>query len=239
MIDPRLRQYRWARGRRQRWIAVSDHARDAIARLFDAPPDSIERIYNGVEISGNGAAPSRTFGGETLLSVGRLVEQKGHADLVPAVARLARRHPRICALVAGDGPERDRLRRLIDELRLHQHVRLLGHVTDVPALHRRADLFVFPSRYEGTPFAMLEAMASGLPVVAATFGSAREVVEHGAQGLLVEPGDVEGLADAIDDALTDRARLRRMGDAAAVRARAFSREAMVQQTLAVLSELAR
>ena len=76
-------------------------------------------------------------------------------------------------------------------------MRLLGNVERPDDLYRAADLFVLARRYEGFPFAMLEAMAAGLPVLATRFGGADEMVEHGREGLLVSGGDIDGLADAI------------------------------------------
>jgi glycosyltransferase involved in cell wall biosynthesis len=244
-IEPRLWLYRWARGRRQSWIAVSDHARDMVAYVFDVPAESIGRIYNGVEVEQDGSRPSDPDARHALgldadafvmLSIGRLHVHKGHADLLSALAVLAPRYPELRLLLAGDGAEHGRLEELAESLGIGDRVQLLGHIEDPRRLHRVADLFVFPSRYEGTPFAMLEAMAGGIPVVATKFGGAEEIIEHASEGLLVGVGDTAGLAAAIEAALDDCAMMTSMAARARLKVRQFSRTSMVDETLAVLDQ---
>lgn len=146
-----------------------------------------------------------------LLTVGRLTEQKDQACLVETAALLVPRHPGLAALLAGDGPLRDPLRERIARHGLEGTVRLLGRRTDVPDLLAAADLFVLPSRFEGLPLVVLEAMAAGLPVVATRIGGTDEAVEHGVTGLLVEPGDAGALAEAVHALLANPARARAMG----------------------------
>ena len=169
-----------------------------------------------------------------ILSVGRLTPQKGHDQLIRAVGMIAERHPEIRVLLAGDGPDRDQLEELAERLGIAAQVRLLGRVDAPRRLHAASDLFAFPSRYEGTPLAMLEAMAGGLPVLATRFRGVDEVIEDGREGLLVDLGDAAGMADAIETLIADRSRLESM----AVRSRStverFSQDTMVKETLAVL-----
>jgi glycosyltransferase involved in cell wall biosynthesis len=248
-IEPRHRLFRLAR-RRQTWIAVSEHARATVARLFDAQVGSIGRIYNGVDVARYaGEAPAdeveriRTslgIGREELMivTVGRLTRQKGLGDLLAAFAKASSHLPSARLLIAGEGPERARLEDLIASLELGDRVRLLGNVERPDDLYRGADLFVLASRYEGFPFAMLEAMAAGLPVVATRFGGADEMVEHGRDGLLVSGGDIDGLAHAIGLALGDRGRMTEMARSARLKAQQFSSTGMVEQTLGVLDRAA-
>lgn len=245
-IAPRVRMYRWAHSRRQTWIAVSEYARTAVAELFGLPREGIGRIYNGVEVDERHGAATwdrdaqrSRLGIErdefVVLSVGRLTAQKAHADLVAAVSEIASRYPGVRLLIAGDGPERQRLEEAIEAHALGDRVRLLGHVAEPARLLRVADAFVLPSRYEGTPFALLEAMASGLPVVAASFGGAREIIEHGRDGLVVPVGDTEALGAAIASLVDDPGSRTTMATAARTKVRRFSKAAMIDETLAVLA----
>jgi glycosyltransferase involved in cell wall biosynthesis len=248
-IEPRGWLFRLAK-RRQTWIAVSEHARSTVSRLFAAPVGSIGRIYNGVDVAryaGEASADevsriraSLGIGPDEImiLTVGRLTAQKGLGDLLSAFAKASPSRPFARLLIAGDGPERDHLEGLIASLDLRDRVRLLGNVERPDDLYRSADLFVLASRYEGFPFAMLEAMAAGLPVLATRFGGADEMVEHGRDGLLVPAGDVDGLADAIGVALDDRGRMTEMARSARLKAQRFSSTGMVEQTLAVLDHAA-
>jgi len=147
-----------------------------------------------------------------LLSAGRLEPQKDFATLVRAVARLGRERP--CELVIlGEGVERPRLEALARELGIAERIHLPGFSKRAPAAMRRADLYVLSSRFEGSPNALVEAMATGTPVVATDCRSGpREILRGGALGPLVPVGDAAALAAAIArtlDAPPPAAELRR------------------------------
>jgi glycosyltransferase involved in cell wall biosynthesis len=160
--------------------------------------------------------------GYDILTVGALLENKRTADLVRAAALLSARHPRLRVAVVGAGPLEQRLRRLSDELGVGDVVDFLGFRDDVAALYADARVFALPSSYEGLSIAMLEAMASGLPVVVTDVGELGGFVRDGETGRLFEPGDVEGLAGQLGELLDDDSRRAGLGAAAAadVRARA-------------------
>jgi glycosyltransferase involved in cell wall biosynthesis len=129
--------------------------------------------------------------------VGRLSPEKDQATLLRAVARVIRAEPSFRLEIAGDGPCRDDLHRLTGELSLAGTARFLGQVRDVPGLLARAGLFVLSSLSEGISLTLLEAMASGLPVVATRVGGNPEVVLDGQTGWLVPPADPDALAAAL------------------------------------------
>lgn len=144
-------------------------------------------------------------GTSVLVSIGRLSKEKGHADLVRAVARLRHRARDLpcCLLVVGNGPEQSGLTRLCRKLGLTGEVRLVGYQEDVRPYLALADVFVLPSHSEGSPNALLEAMAVGVPVVATSVGGIPDMVESEKNALLVEDRDVSGLAEAIERILRD------------------------------------
>ena len=137
-----------------------------------------------------------------LLSVGRLEANKGFDVMVAALAQAAQRLPPAWAWVlAGEGPERARIRALIREAGLESHCLLTGRVDerDLHSLYRVADWFVHPTRYEGSSLVTLEAMAHGLPVVASRTGGLPDKVVDGMSGFLVAPGDTEELSARLVD----------------------------------------
>lgn len=138
-----------------------------------------------------------------LLWVGRLDPVKGLDLLIDAVPLVCKADPRAHLVLVGDGPLRATLERQIASRNLGSRVHLLGARNDVPALLRAADVFVFPSRTEGLPNALLEAMAAGLPIVTTDVPGCRDLVEHGSTGLLVPFGDATSLASAILRVVTD------------------------------------
>jgi glycosyltransferase involved in cell wall biosynthesis len=144
--------------------------------------------------------------GEVVLgSVGRLSIEKGLKDLLRAAARLIEHGSPIRVVLAGDGPERARLVKLAGELGIDSHVEFRGEVSHerVPAVLNELDIFVMPSRAEGFGVAALEAAATELPVVASRVHGIPDVVSDGVTGLLVPPGNVPALAEAIGRLASD------------------------------------
>jgi glycosyltransferase involved in cell wall biosynthesis len=172
-------------------------------------PERIRVIPNGIEVEPDRLASSPGAplpGGRPALAVvGRLIERKNVQVLLRAVARLREAHPELTVLLAGEGPYRAELERLAGDLDLGHAVRFLGFVEDVRPLLRASDLFVLPSATEGMPISVLEAMACGTPIVATRVGSIPDVARDGREALLVEPGSVDALADALGHALADAA----------------------------------
>jgi glycosyltransferase involved in cell wall biosynthesis len=130
-------------------------------------------------------------------AVGRLSAEKGFDVLLRAVGQLVREGLDVGLLIAGEGDERVRLQALVGELGLADRVRLLGYCSDTRDLYQALDVYVLSSLREGLPNVLLEAMAMGAPVVATRIAGVPRLVRDGANGLLVEPGDVAGLAAAV------------------------------------------
>jgi len=153
-----------------------------------------------------------------LLLPASLDRRKGIDVLLEALALLAKEHGLRPALwIAGTGPEEGAIENGITRLGLSEQVRLLGQRRDVPDLLAACDLFVLPSRREGLGVAALEAMAAGKPVIASRVGGLGEAVVHEGTGLLVEPEDIAGLAEAIARLLDDDALRGRLGAAGPAR----------------------
>jgi glycosyltransferase involved in cell wall biosynthesis len=196
------RAARWC----DRIITVSEYHREWALRVGIGTPEKVVAIPNGVPAER--AAPLRDravirdgldVGDDDFLivSTGRLAEQKGLEYLVRAMPLLLPAVPTAMVLLAGEGPLLVSLSRLIDDLDLASHVRLLGFRADVGDLLRAADLVVLPSLWEGLSVSLLEAMAAGRPIVTTTIGSNREVTRDGAVASLVPPKDPAALASAI------------------------------------------
>jgi glycosyltransferase involved in cell wall biosynthesis len=154
-------------------------------------------------------------------TVCRLVEpKKGLRFLLQAMAVLARKYgqPPCQLLIVGDGPSRQELELLRDQLKLSAWVVFTGSRRDIPRVLHAVDAFVLPSLYEGFGIAILEAMAAGKPVIATAVGGIPEFVLSGETGLLVEPGNVEALADAIDQLLSHPQQAQTMGAKGRIRA---------------------
>jgi len=220
-----------------RIVCVSQSTAEFFAARAHAHPTRLAVIPNGVDTTR--FAPGRPSAGVPLvLSVGRLDRQKGYDVLIEAVRRCKDAGTPMRVAIAGDGPDRAALQKQISSRGLTGTVELLGRRDDVPDLLASAHLFVSASRWEGMPNAVLEAMAAGLPVGATAAGGTRELVVHGATGILAPPGNAESLAQAMALVLGDAALGRRMGALARERVEQhFTWEHTAQQHEALYREL--
>jgi glycosyltransferase involved in cell wall biosynthesis len=220
--DTRLRAFAdgWSAWLSRRLVAPSAEVADAYREAFRLPPARMRVIPNVPAAQQPPAgfdrqALRREVAGESVehlvLSVARLQPEKGIDDLVSAAAGLRSRFPGLRVAVAGSGPEEKRLRAHIEAAGLADSFVLLGSRPDVGSLLAAADAFCLPSRHEGLPISLLEAMQAGIPCVATRVGGVPGMIADGAEGVLVEPADPEGLAAALERVLLDPGRAGEMG----------------------------
>jgi glycosyltransferase involved in cell wall biosynthesis len=190
-------------------VAVGTRAARWIESLFGLRAGSIRVIHNAVPDCGL-RPTERLRAGPTVGTIGRLDTQKGHDLLVRALPQL----PDVTAVIVGDGPERDTVTALARELGVTDRLVLTGWRDDARDVLTTFDVFALPSRFEGFPLVLLEAMLASRPVVAADVGSVSEAIVDGETGLLVDAGDVDALAAGISTLLADEPRRRALGAAA-------------------------
>jgi glycosyltransferase involved in cell wall biosynthesis len=212
-------------GWQQSVVAVSDEVRRSAESLIGArATERTAVIPNGVDFEGldrdAGRLPEPPLprldpGAFLILAPATLAWRKGQDVLLDALASLEERRSSpvrpIAVWLAGDGSERATLLSQIAASGLTESVHMLGSRPDVFALMRLADAVVLPSRHEGHPLALLEALALGRPAIATAVGGVPEIIDHGRTGLLVPPDDAGALATAIERMRCDPALRRRMG----------------------------
>jgi glycosyltransferase involved in cell wall biosynthesis len=210
-------------------IAVSEQIRHRLIAVDHLDPAKVRVIHNALPEAA--LAPVRAWreaSGPVIGVVARLQPEKDIATFVDAAAILAREVPDARFVVVGDGPLRSDLEAKVARLGLSARFVLLGFRSDAAALIGAFDVLAVPSRTEGTPLTVLEAMAAGTPVVATRVGGIPEQVRHGEEALLVDPGNPVGLAGAIAGLLADPERAVRISARARMRlGDRFSPEAMV------------
>lgn len=195
-----------------RVVAVSSDIRRELVQ-YGATDDAITTILNGIDHTAFRRDRSRerairhelgfVDGDFVIGSVGRVEPQKRFDLLLEAVASLRAKCPRIKVIIAGTGTRVQELREQASHLRLDDACQLLGNRTDIADLHHAFDLFVQSSDYEGTPNAVLEAMALESPVIATSAGGTAEIVRNNVDGLIVPTGNSPAIVDAITSVLRD------------------------------------
>lgn len=191
-------------------IAVSE-AVAAHVRHLGGHRVPITVIPNGVDTEVFAPSLNGTGAGPVILFVGRLVPNKGPDTLLRAAPAILAQNPQATFIMVGDGPLRNRLAKRAKDLSLDSTVHFLGIRHDVPDLMRQATIMVRPSTTEGMPLTVLEAMASGLPIVATPAGGTPEIVHNGVTGFIVPAGDEDALATRINDLLAEPGRAAEMG----------------------------
>ncbi|MCX8035660.1 MAG: glycosyltransferase [Candidatus Sumerlaeia bacterium] len=226
--DPWRRWYhvwldRWTARYVDVFVSNSEAGRQAAIRRERIPGDRIKVIPNGVEmppaVSFDAAALRRKFGlsehdGPVLAVVANLGPEKRHRDLIDAVASLAADFPHMAVLCAGRDEMGGANQQYAAARGVEGQFRWLGRVDNVAEVFAAADFAVLPSRHEGMPASVLEAMAMGKAVIASDVGGIPEVIRHKENGLLVPPLQPAALADAIRILASDRALCERIGQAA-------------------------
>ena len=242
-LDGRSVKYQWIRRVFSPWvhhyIALSRDLERYLTGPVGIGQRRVTQLYNGVDTQRFRPAEERRpvpafQGGQQLVigTVGRMQPVKDPLNLVHAFIELVQRHAdgreRLRLIIVGDGPLRSEAQQLLDAAGLAETAWLPGDRDDVPELLRSMDVFVLPSLAEGICNTVLEAMASGLPVVATNVGGNPELVIDGETGVLVPAADSTALADGIASVISDQGRMRAWGEQGRQRVqREFSLDAMV------------
>ena len=212
-------------------VALTPEVQASVSDFYGLPPERIPVIYNGIDLSR--CIPKTTYEtGETvtILHVGRFDVPKNHAGLLEAFRLLRETHPECHLRLVGDGDLRLRMEALAKEKGISDAVEFCGMQSNVyPYLHD-ADIFTLPSIYEGNPMTIIEAMGTGLPIVASRVGGIPDMIHDGESGILVEP-EPRAVCDALARMVEDGALRRRLGENAKAQSRQFSAEHMAEDYL--------
>jgi glycosyltransferase involved in cell wall biosynthesis len=228
-------------------IAISDHIARFTLACGVSSATKVRRVYHGLDVDlfdreAQSSAVRESLGvtddAFLLMTVGRLTDQKGHRFLVEAMPALRAVIPGIRLVIVGEGELAAGLRTLAHKLGVADRVVFAGLRRDVPALLRSTDAFVLPSIWEGFGIVLLEAMAAHKPIIASRVSTVPEIILDQETGLLVPPGDVSALVQAVTTIERDPGRARLMGEQGRQRLEQhFSLDAMLSQTESIYAQV--
>jgi len=222
-------------------ITVSRANQQLMSELYPRVTTKISTVHNGIEKSNIAltelqiqrlkkevmrAGPDTTI----VFSAGALHPRKGFKHLIAAFGKISDKFGNIKLVIAGSGPEKVSLEKLIKNLGLDKKIVLLGQRDDIDKLMRASDIFVLPSLKEAFGLVIPEAMQAGLPVIASRVGGIPEIISHPGQGLLVSPGNKNELIKAMTKLLNDAALRQKLKQAGLSRWQDFSAENMARNT---------
>ena len=215
-------------------ICVSKEVKNFTIEKANISEHKLEVIENGVPDTFFSTISSDRLESNNSLVIGtvaRLSEQKGIKYLLHAAKRIIKQFSNITFIIAGSGPLASQLKELSIKLGISDKVKFLGFRNDIPKILSGIDIFVLPSLWEGMPNVVLEAMFAGKPVIATDTGGSKDIIDNGINGVLVEPGNSEALAEAILKLLKNPAQRQRLGESAKEKIKEkFSIDKMVSKT---------
>jgi glycosyltransferase involved in cell wall biosynthesis len=194
-------------------VTVSEDIKNNLSLRWRIKGDDIITIYNGTDLSvfdrrfdENGKRKRLGLGKDDIvvISVGRLVKIKGHASMLKAVKNIIEQNEKVKFLIVGDGPERATIEEIVKSEGIDRHIILTGHREDINELLKVSDIFVQTSLSEGLSCTIMEAIASGLPVVGTDVGGNKELLTHGREGYLVPVGDRRAFEEKVIALANDR-----------------------------------
>ncbi len=188
-------------------IAVSSYVKNNLVS-HGADPRKISIVHNGlIDISlykneqGNPANNQNKF---TMISVAMMTGLKGQDKIIRVLKKVIETKPDVCLILVGDGVKKNELKELAKKKGVYSDIKFLGRRNDVPDLLKSSDLFIHLPEYETFGMVVMEAMASGLPVIASKTGGIPEIVKNGWSGMLVDNSDIDDVADKVINLIEDQ-----------------------------------
>jgi len=226
------------------FVAISKGVKEVMKQKYHIPDDRTSVIYNGVDISrfdiGSYEKEYREYLGIAkdsfvVTNIGRIeFETKNQLSIIRIIKSIERSVRKARILFVGDGPDIDRLRVLSREI---PSVSVLGSRNDIPSILSASDVFILPSKREGLPISILEAMAAGVPVVATDVGSVREVISDGVNGFVIGVQEIDRVPEILSNLQNNRDLYSSIRDRAKKRVQSFSIEDFVGAHLELYCKL--
>lgn len=218
-------------------VALSEEVKKTVEEVYGLSEQKIPVVFNGIDLSKcqikMNYAKKETF---KILHIGRFMDVKNHALILKSFAEFAEKHPDARLQLIGDGELRKEMEQLAAELGVAKEVQFAGIQSKVyPWLHD-ADVFILPSKYEGVPMTLIEAMGTGLPIIASAVGGISDMLKDGESALLIQPTQQE-LEFALERIYKDEVLRRSLGESALKASKKFSSREMARKYMELYTKV--
>lgn len=210
-------------------VALSEEVQKTIVEEYHIDSKNIPIILNGIDLSKCIVKTNYEVNDYfNILHIGRFSEQKNHVGLIEAFSIFVKEHPNTILSLIGDGEKKEEIQQLVREKGISDKVKFLGIKSNVYSYLNKADVFILPSIYEGVPMTLIEAMGTGLPIIATAVGGVPDMLRNDEEGLIVNC-NVKEIADAMDSLYIDKKTREYLGKKALKRSKIFSAENMANE----------
>lgn len=209
-------------------VALTAEVQKSIEDVYGIEESKIPVVFNGIPLEKCKPIQVYKKNATEIVHVGRFFEAKNHRNLVYAFSEAHARFPEIQLKLYGDGPLRNDMEKLVSELNADKYIHFMGLTNDIYSVMSESDIFILPSIYEGMPMTLIEAMATGLPIITTPVGGIVDMLEDGKEAIFTET-DSESIADSISMLVNNTELRQALGQAALKRSKQFSARAMAKQ----------
>lgn len=214
-------------------VAISEEIRKSISNFHHLPESQVPVALNGVSLTKYYRKENYDLGSEVrIVHVGSLIPLKNHKLMIDVAEKLKNSNIQFTLECAGAGILHDNLQSIINNKGLNGCVKLVGLQSKINLFLKNADIFIFPSQYEGVPMSLIEAMASGLPIIASNVGGIPDMVSDGKNAVLINPS-AEDLYSAIITVINNKELRKTIGEAAVIESKRFSSSAMCERYISI------
>ena len=210
-------------------VALSETVKESISNLYDMDSESIHTVYNGIDLAKCEVKESYALGDPIkIIHIGRFFEQKNHKGLLEVFSKIKKKYPNAVLQLVGDGELKSSMELYADELGIKDSVEFMGAKANVHEFLSDADIFMLPSIYEGVPITLIEAMGSGMPIVATAVGGVPDMLSHNESAMLTKV-DVDSVYEACIELLENDEKRLKLGKSALTQSHRFSAKYMAEK----------
>lgn len=214
-------------------IAISELIQESISTIYQIEKSDIPIIYNGIDLS-KCIIKENYEVGNNILHIGRFSEQKNHRELIEIFSECLKENKILKLYLVGEGELKSQIEKIVKKLKIEKNIEFLGSLPECYEIMNKADIFVLPSKWEGVPMTIIEAMGTGLPVIASNVGGVSNMINHEKDGFIAN--NAKDFEKYISTLCKDKVLRERIGKQAIEKSKKFSSKEMAKKYIKIYNE---